>query len=317
MGLKVFNRVDADFDNLRLYVENSSYEGLKYEMIQSLAHIRKMDEQTYHQIINLYNHFSYFWGPVDLEQGEYGLFEDRAKQLKEHLDDFVWLYQSLNDYRSRKVLYGILYFWITFDYDYKNSIRENNYSDYFDLDLITCDASEIFVDLGAYNGDSAESFIHNYAGRYQRIYCYEMASDNMEKCKERLQQYDNIIYRNAGVGRKAGTSYMDKSGMDSANVLSDTGKIPVPIVCLDEDITEKITFIKMDIEGSELDAIEGAGNHIIREKPKLAICTYHNNHHIWEIPRRIHELRPDYQFYMRYNGSMNGGVASEYVLIAI
>ena len=86
---------------------------------------------------------------------------------------------------------------------------------------------------------------------------------------------------------------------------------------LDEDISESVTFIKMDIEGSELDAIEGAVEHIRKDKPKLAICTYHNNHHIWEIPRRLKEINPDYKLYMRYNGGWDSFSVAEFVTFAI
>ena len=86
---------------------------------------------------------------------------------------------------------------------------------------------------------------------------------------------------------------------------------------LDEDITEPISFVKMDIEGSELDALIGAKRHITEEHPKLAVCTYHNNHHIWEVPRLMKACNPDYRLYMRYNGDLNAFLISEFVTFAL
>lgn len=310
-------KTDYDFHNLAQYIRMSSYQELLDEQVAGLQRIRKSSEKIYQQIIYVYNVYADFWGRIDLDKGILDCFEDRARQLKEHLDDFCWLYNELADYRSKKVLYGILHFWLTLDYDAKNSIKENNFADYYDFDLIRCDENEVFVDLGAFTGDSALSYIENY-GVYKRIYCYEITPSSFEAMQQRLGDYDNIVLRNVGVGSEKGTMHIQSVSPDtSSNKISEETGTPVEIVRLDDDITEPITFIKMDIEGSEYSALEGARGHIAKEKPKLAICTYHNNHHIWEIPRKIKEIAPDYKLYMRYNGSLNGANATEYVTFAL
>jgi hypothetical protein len=60
------------------------------------------------------------------------------------------------------------------------------------------------------------------------------------------------------------------------------------------------TFIKMDIEGSEIDALNGAAGIIRRDKPKLAVCVYHKPSDLWKIPLLVHNLQPKYQFYLRH-----------------
>ena len=89
------------------------------------------------------------------------------------------------------------------------------------------------------------------------------------------------------------------------------------MVKLDDDITEPVTFIKMDIEGSEIEAMKGAQRHIREDKPKLAVCSYHNNHHIYEIPKLMKEYNPQYKLYMRYNGPKDHVLTSEFVTFAI
>lgn len=173
------------------------------------------------------------------------------------------------------------------------------------------------VDVGAFNGDSALSYIDNF-GNYKRIYCYEITPVSYEKMKQRLSDFDNIILRNVGVGDKNGEMYIADSDLElSSNRISEADGRSVQIVRLDDDIQEPVTLIKMDIEGSELAALEGAKGHIQRDKPKLAICTYHNNHHIWEIPRWMKEVNPEYKLYMRYNGSEYGFATSEFMTFAL
>lgn len=264
---------------------------------------------------NYYTYFKNYWGALNIKEGNFDVVEQRVRVLKEHSADFKWLYNKLGDHRSKKVLFGILYNWLYFEYDILPKITEGNFEDYFDLDLIQCDENEVLVDLGAFTGDSAKAFIDSY-GKYKRIYCYDVTESSIEKCREALSGYDNIIIRNKGVGSKKGIMYVKPFGSSgSSNTISNEGTIPVEIVTIDEDIDEPITLIKMDIEGAEQEAIRGCQRHIVTEHPKLAICTYHNNEDIWKVPKMIYELNPDYKFYMRYNGKQIG--PTEYVFFAL
>ena len=79
------------------------------------------------------------------------------------------------------------------------------------------------------------------------------------------------------------------------------GNSVVKGVTLDEIIKdEKVTYIKLDVEGSELKALEGAKNTIKKNKPRLAICIYHKLEDILELPLYILDLVPEYKFYIRH-----------------
>lgn len=260
-----------------------------------------------------YNKYG-FWGSLNPEVKDFTVFRNRAHELKEHFSDFLWLYEQLGDARSKNVLYGILSNWVNMDINTLDRVKERRYPDYFDGKLVHCSPDEVFVDLGGYIGDTVLSFINTY-GKYKRIYTYEIMPSVMEQLKANTAELANIEARSKGAGDKPGVMYVSEGAHDSANTLSESGETSVEVVRIDDDITEPVTFIKMDIEGSEQAAIRGCERHIREEHPKLAICTYHNNTDIWKIPRMIHEMDSSYKFYMRYNGG--NLVPTEYVLLAL
>ena len=63
----------------------------------------------------------------------------------------------------------------------------------------------------------------------------------------------------------------------------------------------RVDYIKMDIEGAEQKALVGASNIISSQKPKLAICLYHDIADYWEIPIQINNINPDYQLYFDHH----------------
>ena len=64
---------------------------------------------------------------------------------------------------------------------------------------------------------------------------------------------------------------------------------------------DRVTFVKMDVEGAEMEALKGAVNVIKRDHPKLAICIYHKPEDLYEIPFWIHEMFPEYKLYLRHH----------------
>ncbi len=307
--------IDKEFQELMDFVSASTEEVLVEFAGINLMLLREADQESYWQIKNFYEVFQRFWGQVDLEQEKISALQDRAFQLKAHQQDFIWLYQRLADYRSKKVLTGILNYWLTYDLAFLAEIRENNFSDYFDLDLVWADENEVFVDAGAWVGDSSREFIQTF-GEYKKIYCFEITPESLEKCRSEFAHHKNVEIVPKALGQEPGTMYLAYQGLDhSGNALSVQGEHAVEVVRLDDEIAEPITWLKMDIEGAEKDALLGARRHIAEESPKLTICTYHSNEDIWKIPRLIDEINPNYRFYMRYHGKMQG--ATEFLIYAL
>lgn len=308
--------IEHDFYMLFETILNTSEKNLVFIMQENLKKVKLETPQKYQTIIGNYNYWGY-WGKIQLEKNQLELLENRAKELKEHINDFLWLYEKLEDFRSKKILFYIIQNWLNFDTSLLSHSIENVYYQYFDLDILLCDETEVVVDLGAFQGDTYDAYIKTYGEeKYQAYYCYEISDENLQKLKEKFSDNQKVIIRNKAAADKSGkTKIIENKDFPTANIISEEGEIEIEMVSIDEDISEKITFLKMDIEGAEQKAIMGSKNHIKNEKPKLAISIYHKNEDLWKIPKMISEINPEYKFYLRYYG---GDIyPSEYILVAI
>jgi len=243
-----------------------------------------------------------YWGNLNEEKEDYEELRKKADSLWDHIDDYQWLYQRLSDYRSKKLLYAILYNWYHYDFSTLKSCIETAYCHYFDLDLLPC-KNEVFVDVGAYIGDTTLDFIHSYGeNSYQKIYCYEMTPETFPQLLNNLEKYPNIICKNIALNDKKETLFINSNkASSSANTIAETGTA-IEATSLDKDIKEPITLIKMDIEGAETKALIGAKKHIQKDHPKLLISVYHNHEDLWKIPKLIETFCPGYTFSLRYYG---------------
>lgn len=295
------NVIDQNFKELVKEIKSLKEKELYYRMRRNFENI---PDEIKKSCMDFFNKFSY-WGSLDMEKNNYEEIELKQVALFQHIEDFVWLYDHLGDYRSKKTLYSILNNWYNYDFTTTSKTREYLYDDYFDLDLVKCDKEEVIVDLGAYTGDTILSYLKNYGNDcYKKIYCYEVTPSSFELLKENLKHYPNIEYKLKGVADKEGLMSLNNNKESaSANTLTAKEEGDVVVTTLDIDIKEPITLIKADIEGFEQKAILGGKNHILKDHPKLLISVYHNNEDLWKIPRMIYDLHDDYQFYLRYNSS--------------
>lgn len=301
MGDFFMNIIDKKFKDLTDDIKDKDEVEIFYHIKERFLLV---NEKTRQSCENFFNKFLY-WGKLDFKNKDFEFFELKAKALKNHIDDFIWLYDNLCDYQSKKVLFATLDNWYNWNFTDLASVMQNLYDDYFDLDLIPKCENEVFVDLGAYIGDTTLSFIKNYGtDSYRKIYCYEINQENFGYLKTNMKPYEDIDLRLKGVGAENGTMYLKENGELSSCQVSDDGDIPVEMVSLDDDIKEEITIIKSDIEGAEQKALLGARGHIMNEHPKLLISIYHSNDDVWQIPRMIKEMDNSYRFYLRYHGGM-------------
>lgn len=171
---------------------------------------------------------------------------------------------------------------------------------YFDMFLP--EDNELFIDAGTYNGDTIIDFIKWCNGKNYKIYSLEPLKDMYELIKMRLKNL-NIsgveVLNCAAWCRKENLFFSD---MRDGSRIVKSGEFKIKGEAIDNIVpeTDRVTFIKMDIEGSELAALKGARKTIQKSHPKLAICIYHNPQDILEIGKYILNLYPDYKLFIRH-----------------
>lgn len=307
------NHYDREFLALLYYLWDNKKERLVENMKTRLLQIKGVQQEAYDGFITYFKRFP-LWGTIDPEEGDFQTLELRATVLKQKSYEFLWLYQRLEDYLSKYTLCAILKNWAILDCSDIAKVK-SIFPDYYEPDLFSDNKGDVFVDVGAYNGDSILQYIHMYGTDYKRIYAYEISSRSCAELERNLSDYHDIIIRHKGVGAVGGVMYLNETEYTTANHLEEgkTGGESVEVVSLDEDIEETVTFVKMDIEGAEQGAILGLQKIIKRDHPKLAICTYHGYDDIWKIPFMIDSICPQYKFYFRhYGGNL---IPTEFVLL--
>lgn len=205
------------------------------------------------------------------------------------------VYDNLEDDESKKTFSDILQYRLTGDYNFMSEYKVNLKGQYFE-DFLGLQPREIFVDCGGFDGDTSEEFILR-CPEYQKIYFFEPSEINLEKAKERLGNNTQIKYIDKGVSDKEEVLSFNFEG--SASGICENGNFQIQTTTIDKFVKEKITFIKMDLEGWEMKALRGAEDHIKNDTPKLAIAVYHKPQDFYEIFEFIKSINSDYKVYLR------------------
>lgn len=264
-------------------------------------HFKNMPKEWKEQYVTLQTRYTFLKGKINDKEGDYSLIQQHVEMMVKNIENYKWLYEHLEDYRSKAVLNGVIKYWFDFQIQGLRNICETTFKDYYDLDILQITGEEIVVDLGAYIGDSVIQYAAE-CGRYKKIYAYELTPSTYKNLVKNVESLPNVIPMQKGVGAKKGVACINDNENDAGNKITNHGNTEVEIVTLDEEIKESISIIKMDIEGAEKEALSGARRHIINEKPQLLISAYHIPEDIFEIPQLINGIRDDYKFYMRFNG---------------
>ena len=167
--------------------------------------------------------------------------------------------------------------------------------------LFSFGEKESYVDLGAYNGDTIREFLELTEHRYEHIYAVEPDPRNFAKLRafaENEQIRCCSLYNKAVWNAEEELSFDARGGRMSC--LAPAGEKAVGTLSLDRMLGERpVTYIKMDVEGAESEALSGGTRALRRWKPKLMIAGYHHDDDLWRIPLQLWSICPDYRVYLR------------------
>ena len=185
---------------------------------------------------------------------------------------------------------------------------------YFDMPFLDYGDHEVFVEAGSHNLWTTV-LLSKYCPHLDRVFAFEPSPYSFKASEETKEKYDLSyvnLYPYATWSKKCTLKFDDTMG-DGARVKEDGG-IQVQAVPIDDIVGDaKVTFIKMDVEGAELESLKGARNTIMNNKPKLAICIYHKPEDMLTLPLYIKSMEPSYKLYIRHLAN----VPDETVLFAV
>jgi len=184
--------------------------------------------------------------------------------------------------------------------NYDSCIENKDLMQYNPKDIVFYKNHKNFIDCGGYTGDTILqniSIIENAIVFEPNIEVFKILNENIKNLKVNAFLYPCAVSDNVkmiNINYEGGSSSLTnkKTENNTTCVTIDSvlhGFIP--------------TFIKMDIEGEELNALIGAIETIKKYKPDLAISVYHNINHIWDVPILLKQYVPSYKFYLRTHNS--------------
>lgn len=245
---------------------------------------KSLDYFAFYKYSNLDIHPILYWN---------GFNED----LQVNRSKYEWIYNLLHDDISKEQFLKIINFRLSYDLNFMRDFKAIEDQQYFEDFLGLKTEGETFVDVGGFDGYTSQEFIKLCPG-YKAVHIFEPEEKNINLAKRRLESFENIHFHQLGLSDEKQTLKFDVGG--SSSKITDEGSITIEVDRLDDLLDEPVTFLKMDIEGAEEDAIEGAKETIRTYHPILAISVYHKYNDFWKIPDQILSIRNDYNVYLRH-----------------
>ncbi len=248
--------------------------------------------------IALFGHLA--WKYPDTFLPHYAL--DLPSRLLQQTERVTRAFDLFEDQRSREIFLSHVRWRLHLDYDalpipVKDII-------YFNHRLVRPSAHEFLIDGGAFTGDTVQSFLETF-GRsgFQKILSFEPDPTNFEQLEQYLSTLpvdvrSKVSPLASALGDETSVINVESSGGPSSRVGHGDHQVPCRII--DEFIEGKAvaSFIKLDIEGYEPQALRGARQTLSRGRPVVTACVYHVQNHLWEIPLELDEKVGDYRYYL-------------------
>jgi len=227
--------------------------------------------------------------------------------VKNNRRQIAYIVSRLADKRSKETYMGYIRAHILLDKSIFSTLCEKH--QYFVNGIVDLRDDEVYVDCGAYDGDTIKEFIRRNGKIFRKIYGFEPDGENYARLSDYVRSLDDdrVEIFNKGVFSSQATFSSNPAnlGTSSSCIYGEAGPVSgiMKVDALDAMLDTSVppTFIKMDIEGAEKEALLGGKEIISRYRPKLAICAYHELEDVLELPKIVWGLNPDYRIYFRHH----------------
>lgn len=215
---------------------------------------------------------------------------ERPSRILLHRDALMRVEDLWADDISREVFYEQLTWRLGGDF---SRLRSPAPDQYFPRDILRPHDAEVFIDCGAFDGDTLRSI------PWPIKKAWALEPDPQTAAILRKSARENVQVVEIAVGQtKSKVRFNAVGTLGSAR--AEDGSIEVNVFALDDLLgDESPTFIKLDVEGDELAALEGARNTLVRIQPVVAVCVYHRPDDLWQIPLYLHTQLPDHRLFLR------------------
>ena len=230
-------------------------------------------------------------------------YRNWLEDLVTNKNQYKKIFSLLNDSKSRRVLNKLIQFRLTLDPLLMEPVIDNDL--YRPRGIMSFDRDEVYIDGGSYDGDSVRSFIKKVGGKYEKILAFEPDKIIYQKLRKKMVSNRRILCFNKGLFDKNKIMSFSTTA-NRASLIDTKGGSSISVASIDSVLKgKKVSFIKMNIEGAEINALKGTKQSIRLWHPKMAISCYHKPSDLWKIPLLIKKMEKKYNLYLRQH---DGGV---------
>lgn len=217
--------------------------------------------------------------------------------LEEHRSEFEQVYRMLADEQSRTVYQNVLRAKLTGELPPLFAC-ETERSEAWNLLGLT--QKEIYLDLGAYNGDTVQEFLRATNGCYKHIIAVEPDIKNFNRLVKNTENLTDVYCFNGCADATVGDRLYAMDGGRKSHSLKSGGQT-VPAITVDSLLKgEAVTLIKMDVEGMESAVLQGAYRTIQQYKPAMQVSAYHRSEDLFALPLLVQRIQPGAKVYLRH-----------------
>lgn len=215
------------------------------------------------------------------------------------------LARLLADYESQRVLLAALRQRLHAEFDNQSPAPDQ----YFPEDILQLTAAEVFVDGGAFDGDTLEAFLTRVGQGDFKYHAFEPDPINVERLRARIAGLPDTIKGRIHVHPVALHSEATELAFSTHGAptshAAGGGNVVIAARTLDEELgnVPLVTLLKLDVEGAERAALAGARTLLATRRPSVAMCVYHGPDDLWELPLQLHQALPEHRLHLRQHGS--------------